>query len=234
MNLNCLIVDDEPVAREGLKEYVNKIPFLQLAGVCKSALEAGQILSKHTIDLVFLDIQMPDMTGLELVQSLSQKPLIIFTTAYREFATDGFELDAIDYLVKPISFQRFYKAANKALSISSNQEVKEDYFFIKADGKYVKIKFDSILYLESAKDYLFIYTEQKRYMTLLSLKKVEHSLPEDHFLRVHRSYIVAKEKVDMIDGNQLIIQGKKIPVSRNMQEEIFSKLLSGKLWKRGH
>ena len=143
MKLNCLIVDDEPIAREGLRNYVQKVPFLNLIGLCKSAVEAVASMNKNSVDLLFLDIQMPDMTGLELVQALPHKPLTIFTTAYREFATEGFELDAIDYLVKPISFQRFMKATNKALSIST-QESTEGYFFIKVDGKYVKIRFADI------------------------------------------------------------------------------------------
>ncbi len=240
MNLSCLVIDDEPVARKGIAGYVGQIPFLSLKGSCKSALEASDIIHREPIDLLFLDIQMPDITGIEFMKSLEHPPAVIFTTAYREYAIEGFEMNALDYLVKPISFQRFLKAANKALSYYEMQRppapkepVNEPgYFFIKSDGQFIKIKFDDVLYFESEKDYLFIYTTQKRYLTLLSLKQLEKELPPDKFVRVHRSFIVSLDKVELMEGNQLVIKDKKIPVSRSQQEAIFNRLIGGRLWKR--
>jgi DNA-binding LytR/AlgR family response regulator len=240
MTIKCLVVDDEPVARKGLSGYVKQIPFLTLVNSSKSALEANEVLHKEEVDLLFLDIQMPDLTGTEFVRSLENPPAVIFTTAYRDYAIEGFELNALDYLVKPISFQRFLKAANKALSFFEMQRqpllkptgAEQGYFFIKSDGQFIKIKLDDVLFFESEKDYVFIYTEQKRYLTLLSLKQLEKELPPDRFLRVHRSFLVSLEKVELVDGNQLIIKDKRIPVSRSLQETIFNTLIAGRLWKR--
>ena len=240
LKINCLVVDDEPVARKGIAGYVEQTPFLSLAGTCKSALEANEFLRQNQIDLLFLDIQMPDLTGTDFVRSLDNPPAIIFTTAYREYAIDGFELNAIDYLVKPISFQRFLKSANKALShfgksvlpAPAGEEKEVDHFFIKSDGQFIKIKLEDVLYFESEKDYVFIFTKKKRYLNLISLKQLEKQLPPEKFIRVHRSYIVALDKVEMMEGHKLIIQGKEIPVSRNSQEMVYNKLVEGKLWKR--
>ena len=241
LTINCLVVDDEPVARKGIARYVEQTPFLTLAGTCKGALEANDFLQKKPVDLLFLDIQMPDLTGTDFVRTLENPPAVIFTTAYREYAIEGFELDALDYLVKPISFQRFLKAANKArahFGLLRRTETppgtadSADHFFIKSDGQFIKIKLDEVLYFESEKDYIFIYTRQKRYLTLLSLKQLERDLPPDRFVRVHRSYLVSLDKVEMMDGHKLIIQGKEIPVSRSQQEEIYQRLIGGRLWKR--
>ena len=241
--ISCLVVDDEPVARKGMAGYVEQTPFLSLSGACKSALEANDFLRRQPVDLLFLDIQMPDLTGTEFLRSLEHPPAVIFTTAYREYAIEGFELNALDYLVKPISFQRFLKAANKALShfeMLRQTPLPQppapstgiDHFFIKSDGQYIKIKLEDVLYFESEKDYMFIYTEQKRYLTLLSLKQLERELPPDRFLRVHRSYVVSLGKVDSVDGNELVIKGKRIPVSRSLQDLIYNTLIAGTLWKR--
>ncbi len=241
MTIKCLVVDDEPVARKGMAGYVEQTPFLSLVDSCKSAIEANEVLHKKEVDLLFLDIQMPDLTGTEFVRSLENPPAVIFTTAYRDYAIEGFELNALDYLVKPISFQRFLKAANKAKSFFEMQRqpatpkptnTGQDYFFIKSDGQFIKIKLDDVLFFESEKDYVFIYTVQKRYLTLLSLKQLEKELPPERFLRVHRSFLVSLEKVELVDGNQLVIKDKRIPVSRSLQETIFNTLIAGRLWKR--
>lgn len=240
LNINCLVVDDEPVARKGIARYVEQVPFLSLAGTCKGALEANDFLKNTKVDLIFLDIQMPDLTGTEFVRTLDNPPAVIFTTAYREYAIEGFELDALDYLVKPISFQRFLKSANKARShfekiqptASETPADGADHFFIKSDGQFIKIKLDDVLYFQSEKDYIFIFTRQKRYLTLLSLKQLERDLPPDRFLRVHRSFLVPLDKVEMMDGNKVIIAGKEIPVSRSQQDEIYERLIGGRLWKR--
>ncbi|HFA49868.1 MAG TPA: response regulator transcription factor [Bacteroidetes bacterium] len=239
--ISCLVIDDEPVARKGIAGYVEQTSFLSLAGTCKSALEANDFLRQQPVDLLFLDIQMPDLTGTDFVRSLENPPAVIFTTAYREYAIDGFELNALDYLVKPISFQRFLKSANKALThfeLINKQEsdapvVKEqDHFFIKSDGRFIKIKLDDVLYFESEKDYVFIYTKQKRYLILISLKQLEKELPPENFLRVHRSFLVSLDKVELMENHKLVIQDKKIPVSRSLQETIYNRLIKGKLWRR--
>ncbi|GAB4246159.1 MAG: LytTR family DNA-binding domain-containing protein [Saprospiraceae bacterium] len=240
MKISCLVIDDEPVARKGLALYVEQTPFLQLVGTCKSALEATSILHEQEVELLFLDIQMPELSGIDFMKSLEQPPAVIFTTAYRDYAIEGFELNALDYLVKPISFQRFLKAANKAQShfemLRQQSPVaageKDDYFFIKSDGQFIRIRLEDVLYFESEKDYVFIYTRQKRYLTLLSLKQLEKELPEDRFLRVHRSFIVSLDKVELMEGNQVVIADRKIPVSRTLQETIYNKLIAGRLWKR--
>lgn len=240
MTLNCLVVDDEPVARKGMASYVEQTPFLNLKGTCKSALEANDFLRNEDIDLLFLDIQMPDLTGIEFIESLKNPPAFIFTTAYRDYATEGFELDALDYLIKPISFQRFLKAANKArthFELKNQKSQKTEtaeagHFFIKSDGQYIKIQLDDVLYFESERDYIFIFTKQKRFLTLLSLKQLEKELPPEKFIRVHRSFIVAIDQVEMMDGNLLKIKDRQIPVSRSMQEKVYKTLIEGKLWKR--
>ncbi len=238
--VSCLVVDDEPVARKGIAGYVEQTPFLNLAGTCKGALEANDFLRKQPIDLLFLDIQMPDLTGTDFMRSLENPPAVIFTTAYREYAIEGFELNALDYLVKPISFQQFLKSANKALSHfemlrrpgPSVGQGGKDHFFIKSDGRFIKIKLDDVLYFESEKDYVFIYTVQKRYMVLISLKQLEKELPPEKFLRVHRSFVVSLDKVESMEGNKLVIKDKQVPVSRSMQETIYDRLIKGKLWRR--
>lgn len=236
MKIKCLIVDDEPIAREGIVTYVNRTPFLELVQTCKNALEASSFMANNPIDLLFLDIEMPDINGIEFAQSLAKSPMIIFTTAFRDYAPEGFELDALDYLLKPISFPRFLKAANKALSYFEKQPVnglEADHFFIKSDGRYIKIAFRDILYLESAKDYVFIFTKEQRFMSLISLKQMEQQLPAQDFLRIHRSFIIAKNHVDAIEHHHLVIEGRKIPISRSLQEEVYTQLVEGKLWKRG-
>ncbi len=244
MTLECLVIDDEPVARKGIAGYVSQVPFLSLAGTCKCAMEANEILHHQAIDLMFLDIQMPDITGTDFVRSLRQPPAVIFTTAYREYALEGFELNALDYLVKPISFQRFLKAANKALDhlesrrsadprpAAAGRPADQDYFFIKSDGQFIKIRLDEVLFFESEKDYVFIHTIHKRYLTLLSLKQLEKELPAGKFLRVHRSFLVALDQVELLEGHEIVIRGRRIPVSRNVQDTIFNTLVAGRLWKR--
>jgi len=240
MKIKSLVVDDEPLAREGIAEYVSETPFMELVGTCKNALEASEMLKEQPVDLLLLDIHMPRISGIEFLRSLSNPPMIIFTTAFREYALEGFELDVLDYLVKPISFQRFLKAANKAseqFELKQNQQnedvtLKDYSFFIKSDGKYIRIHFDEVLFIEGLKDYVFIHTQTTRHLTLISLKNVEKLLPEHRFMRVHRSFIVALPFVEQMDGNQLKIREHVIPVSKNLREEVYQKLVGNKLWKR--
>lgn len=237
MITRCLIVDDEPLAREGLEQYVRKMPGLELTGSCQSAIDAIAFLQKEKPDLLFLDIQMPEMTGLELMKALQQPPKVIFTTAYREFAVDGFDLNAVDYLVKPISFERFARAVQKVQqNLESNptetHKKVEDHIFIKSDGQIIKIPISEIIYAESAKDYVFIYTVAKRYMALLPLKQLEENLPASQFIRIHRSFLVATASVDRLEGNYLYIGKTKLPISRSLHDEIYQKVIQGRLLER--
>jgi len=237
MKLRCIIIDDEPLARQGLEDYIADVDFLELMGSFRSAMEANSFLQENSPDLLLLDIKMPKISGLEWLQSLKNPPMVIFTTAYREHAVEGFELEAVDYLVKPISFQRFLKAVNKAKALSKGDQTHEkeegnDWFFIKEEQQFTKIRKTDILFVESLKDYVFIHTAEKRHMALLSLKQVEESLQGGHFMRVHRSYLVALDKVEAMEGNILRIGPHHIPMSKATREEVYQRLVAGKLWKR--
>lgn len=240
MIINCLIIDDEPLARKGLKEYVADTDFLQLTGEFDNPLKATEAISKGDVQLLFLDIQMPKITGLDFFRTLKQPPPVIFTTAYPQYALDGFEVNALDYLVKPISFDRFLKAALKAKEF---YEVREknlvitssagaDYFFIKADNKLVKLDYEEVLFAEALQNYVLIHTKDKKYITYLTFKSVEDYLSADRFIKTHKSYIVAASKIDSIEGNDITIGQHHIPISRNLKEDVMEKLLKGKFLKR--
>jgi DNA-binding LytR/AlgR family response regulator len=237
--INCIIIDDEPLARKGLKEYIADFDFLNLIGDFDSPVKAAELLSKGNTQLLFLDIQMPKITGLEFIKSLQNAPPVIFTTAYPQYALDGFDLNALDYLVKPISFERFLKAALRAKEYHETRqhnidlsERKEDYFFIKADNKLVKIFFDEILFVEALQNYVTIHSADKKYITYLTFKSVEEYLPAERFIKTHKSYIVSASKVNSIEGNDIRIGNHHVPISRNEKEEVMEKLLKGKFLKR--
>lgn len=235
MKISCIIVDDEPLARVGLRDYIDQVGFLKIAGEFKSALEAKDFLANQSVDLAFLDINMPKMSGLEFVKSLTNPPAIIFTTAYREFATDSYELEAVDYLVKPITFERFFKAVNKVYQRQESPSKPEpDHFYVKVDGHITKVKMDEVVYIEGMKDYIKIYLkDDSRLITLLSLKQVEKELPSSQFVRTHRSFIVSKNHVDSIEGNTIHIQQSQIPIAPNLRSEVLDRILGDKFWKRG-
>ena len=236
--INCIIIDDEPLARKGLKEYINDVDFLNLVGEFDSPLKATGLLSSGEAQLLFLDIQMPKITGLEYFKTLKQAPPVIFTTAYPQYALDGFEVNALDYLVKPISFERFLKAVLKAKEYFEVREKNitaagaSDYFFIKADNKLVKIMFDDVLFAEALQNYVIIHTKEKKFITYLTFKSMEDYLPADKFIKVHKSYIISAQKVDGIEGNDILIGQHYIPISRNLKDEVMEKLLKGKFLKR--
>jgi len=239
MKINCIIVDDEPLARKGLKEYINDVDFLNLVGEFDNAVKATDILSKENVLLLFLDIQMPKITGLDFFRSLKQAPPVIFTTAYPQYALEGFDVNALDYLVKPISFDRFLKAALKAkeyYEIRKENEAKttsnEEYFFVKADNKLVKIFFNEILFVEALQNYVTIHTATKKYITYLTFKSVEEYLPQGAFIKTHKSYIVSAAKIDSIEGNDIRIKEYHVPISRNEKDLVMEKLLKGKFLKR--
>ena len=238
--LHCIIIDDEPLARKGLKEYINDVDFLHFEAEFDSPLKATKILSEGKIQLIFLDIQMPKITGLEFFKTLQQAPPVIFTTAYPQYALDGFELSALDYLVKPVSFDRFLKAAMRAKeyyevrtkNISEIAASKEDFFFIKADNKLVKIFFDDILFVEALQNYVSIVTRSKKFITYLTFKSIEEYLPAERFIKTHKSFIVSASKIDSVDGNDIRIGDHHIPISRASKDEVMEKLLRGRFLKR--
>ena len=221
--INCLVVDDEPIAREGMMEYVRQIDYLNLVAQCKSAAEAAGLLQKHKIDLIFLDIQMPKLTGIEFVKALAEPPLVIFTTAYSEYALEGFELDVVDYLLKPISFARFLKAVEKAQNYlhARNKEVSitSDFFFVKCNGKIEKIMMAEVVYIEAMANYVIIYTKQKKYITYLTFSGIEEQLPAELFVRIHKSFLVAISAIQTIDGNEAHIVGEKKTLAQNQEHQ---------------
>jgi DNA-binding LytR/AlgR family response regulator len=228
--INCLVVDDEPIAREGMMEYVRQIDYLNPVAQCKSAAEAAGLLQKHKIDLIFLDIQMPKLTGIEFVKALANPPLVIFTTAYSEYALEGFELDVVDYLLKPISFARFLKSAEKAQSYlnARNKEVSitNDFFFIKCNGKIEKIIMDEVIYIEAMANYVIIYTRQKKYITYITFSGIEEQLPAELFVRIHKSFLVAISAIQTIDGNEVITSTMRLPLSKNYRNDVMSRIES--------
>lgn len=242
MKINCLIIDDEALARKGLEKYVREIGFLELKGVCKNAMEANTIIKMERIDLLFLDIEMPMLSGIDFLKTLQHSPKIIFTTAYSEYAIESFEFDVLDYLVKPISFERFLQAANKAHRILSKdapmpksepiQEDEEKFIFVKTDKQLVKVFLDDILFVESLQNYIRIHTVKQAYLTLVPLKKVFDILPRKYFLQVHKSYVIAIPKVEAIVGNQILIGEHKIPIGRQQKEGVFKVLTENKVLKK--
>jgi DNA-binding LytR/AlgR family response regulator len=236
--LNCIIIDDEPLARKGLKEYILDVDFLHLSGEFSNPLKAMTVLEQEKIDLVFLDIQMPKLTGLEFIKTLKAQPLVIFTTAYPQYAVEGFDLDALDYLVKPFSFDRFLKAAIKARTHveTAKQAIYEKpdptYFFIKSDNKLVKVLYDDLLFVEALQNYVAVHSKDKKLITYLTFKSVEEHLPPDRFLKIHKSYIVSIAKIDSIEGNEVKIGPHSLPISRSSKEEVMEKILQNRYLKR--
>jgi DNA-binding LytR/AlgR family response regulator len=238
MQLNCLIVDDEPVARKGLEEYVKEVEFLNLVGQCENALKATALMSQHPVDLLFLDIQMPKLTGIDFLKTLKTPPLVIFTTAYSEYALEGYALDVVDYLMKPITFERFLKAAQKAFDLHSlkkssvNEKVGEDHFFVKCDSKFEKVYFNEVTFIEGLQNYAVIHTLTRKLITYITMTSLEHQLPADQFMKVHKSYIVSIPQVKAIEGNEILIGQSRIPISRNLKDDVVHQILGNKLFKR--
>ena len=233
--INCLVVDDEPSAREGIMEYIGQIDYLNLVADCKSAAEAAGLLQKNKIDLVFMDIQMPKLNGIEFVKAIAEPPLIIFTTAYSEFALEGFELDVVDYLLKPISFARFLKSAEKAHSYMHAKEkdmsITEDFFYIKCNGKIEKIVMADVIYIEAMANYVIIHTRKKKYITYLTFSGIGSQLPAHLFVKIHKSFLVAISAIQTIDGNEIISGDMRLPLSKNFKDEVMHRI-DAKLFRR--
>jgi DNA-binding LytR/AlgR family response regulator len=236
MNIRCIIVDDEPLAREGMELLVKEAGFLDLRASCSNALEANKILDQEEIDLIFLDIQMPKIRGIDFLRGLTNPPLVIITTAYPHFALEGFELNVLDYLVKPITPERFLRSVNRAREVLEYKTPApgspgEDYFFIKCNNGYEKILYQEILFIEASQNYSFIHTARAKFMTLTSMRALEEQLPPGKFLRIQKSYIICIEKIQSLSGNEITIDKHKIPVSKNYKDELM-KIIDRKLIKK--
>src|SRR5580704_9383629 len=226
--ITCIAVDDEPLALEVLKKYIAKIYFLELKGVFTDPFEAKKVLDNNSIDLVFLDIQMPDINGIEFSKLINKKTTaVIFTTAFSEYAVEGFTVDAIDYLLKPIEYDRFLKSVYKAkeyLDYANSQELAEGYIFVKSDYQMVKINLKEILYIEGLDDYIKIYLPGKSILTLMTLKTIAQKLPSKEFLRVHRSYIVPISRIENVSKSKIRVAEKEIPIGVSYSESFFAEM----------
>lgn len=237
--IRSLIVDDEELARKLLLTYADRLPHLEVVGQCKNPLEALAFLQREPVDLLLLDIQMPELTGIEFLKTLPYRPIVIFTTAYPDFALEGFSLDAVDYLLKPFSFERFVQGVNKASELlrvrhggrevpqptAAPQSKDKDYIMVRSEHKIFRIRYEDILYIQGMREYVAFQTKDKKVLSLNSLKQLEQDLPSDLFVRSHKSYIVSLDKVESIEGNMLLIDQQKIPVGTHFKEEIMRLLL---------
>ncbi|MBG7630342.1 MAG: response regulator transcription factor [Bacteroidetes bacterium] len=230
---NCIIVDDEPMAREILENHLQKIEAINVVATCKNAIEAFNEINSTKIDLIFLDINMPEISGLSFAKSINKNIKVIFTTAYREYAIDGFNLQAVDYLLKPISFERLFQAVNKYLGENKVVEVtnipkitpeKNDFIFVRADRKMVKINFSEITFIESLSDYVKIHLNDKTIVTRETISNIEAKLPKSNFLRIHRSYIIAIAKIDSFTNEFIEVGKKAIPISRSYKKDVLLRL----------
>lgn len=257
--IRILIVDDEPLALEVLETYIQQIPSLQLVARCSHAIEAFEAIRRYEVDLMLLDIQMPQITGIDFIKTLANPPRVIFTTAYSHYALESYELNAVDYLLKPISFERFFKAIQKAATLiqssskasaqasltatqtageapqmsaempATSTAEKPDFIFVKSDKKLLKIRLEDIYFIEGLKDYVMIYTPTGRIVTLQTMKSLEEKLPAEQFVRAHRSYIVGLRHIDLMEGNQLVVDKKEIPIGKNYKDELVEALNKNRL-----
>lgn len=236
MKLNCLIIDDEPIARKGLREYVDEVDFLTCIASCENALKATGYMNENQIDLMFLDIHMPRVNGIEFLKTIKNPPLTILTTAYPDYALEGYALDVIDYLVKPITFNRFLKASQRALEFfqlkahASQQQA--DYFFVKCDRKFEKVFFRDVSHIEGLQNYAVIHVKGRKLITYLTLTSLENQLPKDRFLKVHKSFLISLPHITAIDGDEIVLEDARVPISRSLREQVMNQILGSRLFKR--
>ena len=240
MNLNCIIVDDEPMARKVLEEYIEDVDFLTLVGKAENPVKATALLDNNKVDLMFLDINMPRMSGIDFLRSALKLPLTIMTTAYTEYAIEGFELDVLDYLVKPFSFERFLKAAIKAKEYIELQNKpaaaligqENNYFFVKCNGKIEKIFYDELIYVEAMLNYVVLHTTDKKMIVYLTIKSIAEQLPETLFLKIHKSTIINTGKIKSIEGNEIDMGKAKVVISQNLHDNVMKEILRDRMLKR--
>lgn len=240
--MNCIIVDDEPLAREAIQLLVDKVPALKLLGTFNSATTASKFIADHPVDLIFLDIQMPGINGIEFAKTIPEDTLVIFTTAFSEYALDSYEVEAVDYLVKPVQQQRFQKAVNKALSYhallqsstaaNKIETVAADYFFVKADRKIFKVSFNDILFIEGLKDYVVLHTADQKIMTAMNVKTIHEQLPQNVFVRISKSYVVNVQQIESFDNNTVFIHKHEIPIGNTYRSYFFDEFVAKKLLSR--
>ena len=223
--MKCLIVDDEPLARDLLEDNIRQVPYLELAGICGNALEALDVIHRDKIDLIFLDIQMPGINGIQFLQTLKQPVLVVFITAYEKFAIEGYNLDVVDYLLKPVAFDRFLKAANKAQELFAlrGKPLSQDFIFVHADYNLVKISFTDVIYVEGLKDYVKIHliTSQRPIITRMSMKSLEELLPQKRFMRIHKSFILSIDKIISIRKGRVKIGTAELPISDSYGDKFY-------------
>lgn len=232
MNIRCVITDDEPIARKGLISYIEEIDFLTLVGECENAIQLNNLLMTTPVDLLFLDIEMPLISGLDYLASLNNPPKVIITSAYEQYALKGYELEVMDYLLKPISFERFLKAVNRIHQLLEKENIQgteAEYIFVKSDKQIKKILLDDILFVESMENYVVIHTTISREVVYATMKHIHEMLPDDKFIQTHRSYIINMKHIQSIDANLLVVGNHKLPVSRNLREEVYRKILKNRL-----
>lgn len=226
----CIIIEDEPLAQNVLKKYIGEQPALELLAVCNDALEAQSILTQQNIQLIFLDINLPKLSGINFIKTLIRPPLVIFTTAYPEFAVEGFELNAVDYLLKPFSFERFLKAVNKAFeklkasTTQNNDPGKTPFIFLKADKKIHKVDLDSIYYVEAIGDYMKVVTDSGQLIINETMKKLQEKLPATSFVRIHKSFIISRNRIKYIEGNYVQVEDKSIPIGATYRNDVLASL----------
>lgn len=239
MKLKCIIVDDEPVARKVLREFVEDIDFLELAGEAESAVLALPLVTGQDIDVVFLDIDMPKISGIDFIKGQNSDASFILTTAYAEYAAEAYGLDVLDYLVKPIAFDRFFKACTKAMEFrglrrlaqTKGQRI-EDHFFVKCNSQIEKVLYDDLIYVEAMLNYVMLYTASKKMMVYVTIKNLEEQLPSDHFIKVHKSFIVNVGKIRSIEGNVLDVGIGKVAVSQSLRDKVMQEIIKDKMIKR--
>lgn len=234
--LRCIIVDDEPVARKILEEFTEQVPYLELAGKFENAIKAEAFLQGNRVDIMFLDIEMPKLTGLQYLKTSDVQPLVILTTAFPQYALEGYELDIIDYLLKPFAFSRFLKAAQKARDFAEMKNAGQpastaSFIFVRSDKRIEKVELADIFYIESLGNYVSICTENKKIIAYLTLKSIESQLPQADFIKIHQSFIVSLSRINAIEGNQVILKSKELPISRNYKDNVMQ-VVEQRLLKR--